>query len=144
MIKFNLICKHGHEFEGWFQSSAAFEEQAGKKLLVCPVCGNKKITKALMAPNLGQSEVVKAGNAVEKVAESIPQEAIDKIRKVRDEIKKNSDYVGDKFAEEARKIHYEETEERGIYGEATKEEVKDLVEEGVPCLPLPNLPEDNN
>ncbi len=144
MIRYALICKNGHEFEGWFKNSSAFDKQSKNKLLTCLKCGTNDVSKALMAPNLGQAEVMSAGNAIEKAVAKLPKETIDKIREVRDEVVKNADYVGDKFAEEARKIHYEEADERGIYGEASFNEIKELEDEGIPFQPLPTLPEDQN
>jgi len=134
MISFNLICKNEHEFEGWFQNSADFEKQAKKHLIECPVCGNTGVEKSLMAPAVGAKTAVRA-QRVEKA------EAEKKLRKmlgeVRDYVETNFDDVGDNFPDEARKIYYGESEERGIYGNASDEEAKDLAEEGVPVGRLP-------
>jgi len=134
MISFNLICKNEHEFEGWFQNSADFEKQAKKQLIECPVCGDTGVEKSLMAPAVGAKTAVRA-QRVEKA------EAEKKLRKmlgeVRDYVETNFDDVGDNFPDEARKIYYGESEERGIYGNASDEEAKDLAEEGVPVGRLP-------
>ena len=134
MISFNLICKNEHEFEGWFQNSADFEKQAKKHLIECPSCGDTGVEKSLMAPAVGAKTAVRA-QRVEKA------EAEKKLRKmlgeVRDYVETNFDDVGDNFPDEARKIYYGESEERGIYGNASDEEAKDLAEEGVPVGRLP-------
>ncbi len=134
MISFNLICKNEHEFEGWFQNSADFEKQAKKQLIECPVCGDTGVEKSLMAPAVGAKTAVLA-QRVEKA------EAEKKLRKMlgemRDYVETNFDDVGDNFPDEARKIYYGESEERGIYGNASDEEAKDLAEEGVPVGRLP-------
>jgi hypothetical protein len=134
MISFNLICKNEHEFEGWFQNSADFEKQAKKQLIECPVCGDTGVEKSLMAPAVGAKTAVRA-QRVEKA------EAEKKLRKMlgemRDYVETNFDDVGDNFPDEARKIYYGESEERGIYGNASDEEAKDLAEEGVPVGRLP-------
>ncbi|MGH6871868.1 MAG: DUF1178 family protein [Rhizomicrobium sp.] len=133
MIVYNLRCKNSHEFEGWFRDSTAFDDQAAAKKLVCPVCESRKVEKAVMAPAL-------SGTVGKQKSEPTPAE----MRKMhqfvsglRKHITENADYVGPDFPEEARKIHYGETEERHIYGEATLEEAKDLVAEGVDVAPLP-------
>ncbi len=134
MISFNLICKNEHEFEGWFQNSADFEKQAKKQLIECPVCSDTGVEKSLMAPAVGAKTAVRA-QRVEKA------EAEKKLRKMlgemRDYVETNFDDVGDNFPDEARKIYYGESEERGIYGNASDEEAKDLAEEGVPVGRLP-------
>ncbi|MBO6783948.1 MAG: DUF1178 family protein [Alphaproteobacteria bacterium] len=134
MISFNLICKNDHEFEGWFQNSADFDKQSKKKLVECPVCGDTKVEKSIMAPAVGAKSAVRA-QRVEKA------EAQKKLRKmlgeVRDYVETNFDDVGDEFPDEARKIYYGESEERGIYGNATEEEARELAEEGVPVGKLP-------
>lgn len=159
MIKYAVLCKKGHTFDGWFASSAAFDTQSKRGLVSCPECGSTKVTKALMAPNVSASTRRKGKAKGSDVAPApapatdlerqsygarVPGELMDLMRRVRDEVKKNAEYVGPKFAEEARKIHDEEAPARGIYGEATAEEVKSLHDDGVPCLPLPVLPEDRN
>ncbi len=141
MIRFSLICDATHEFEAWFRSSDDYDAQAKRGLVSCPVCHSQKVGKALMAPAVStgrkRETMALAADAEQK---RIAAAMIELARKMRE----NADYVGDKFAEEARKIHFGETEQRGIYGEATFEEVNALVDEGVDLLPLPPLPEDRN
>lgn len=137
MIRFSLHCDHDHDFEGWFRNNDDFDVQAEKRLVTCPVCGSHKVEKALMAPS------VTTGRQKEKIAVAMSKmvtELKDLTRKVRE----NADYVGGDFAEEARKIHFGEVEKRGIYGEATGEEVKSLLDDGVDVMPLPVFPEDHN
>lgn len=131
MISFNLRCKHDHEFEGWFKDSAAFEKQAEAGQLECPYCGTHDVTKGLSAPNISTSRTQ------EKAQTEIAVKAQQMIQAMRKSVEDNCDNVGDRFAEEARKIHYGETEARGIYGQATADEAKELVEEGVEFTPLP-------
>ena len=131
MIVYNLRCRNAHEFEGWFRDSAAFDEQCQSGKLSCPVCDSRKVEKAIMAP---------AVSGAKKSSVSSPEEA-KQMRQfmtgLRKYVQENADYVGPNFAEEARKIHYGETEHRHIYGEASLEEAKELVEEGVDVAPLP-------
>lgn len=137
MIRYSLVCADGHEFDGWFGSSDAYEVQARNGDVICPHCGSAEVSKALMAPNVATSKGADdAGPPDAEIAEAV--------RKVREHVEKTADYVGDKFAEEARKIHYEEVEPRGIYGEATPSEAVELKEEGVEFHPLPSVPEDQN
>jgi hypothetical protein len=131
LIVYSLSCSKGHAFEGWFRDSSAFDTQQADGKLLCPVCDSRKVSKAPMAPALKGS-----------VAET--RSAPDEMRKMRQfvtglrkYVEANAEYVGPKFPEEARKIHYGETEERHIYGEATLTDVKELVEEGVDIAPLP-------
>ena len=136
MIAYNLRCSGGHEFEGWFKDSATYETQAKAGALVCPVCGAHEIGKAIMAPAIG------SGNRAEGRAEK--QQLRQYVSGLRKFIEKNADYVGPKFPEEARKIHYGEAEERHIYGESTLREAKELIEEGVEIAPMPPDPDDLN
>jgi hypothetical protein len=134
MISYNLTCSNGHEFEGWFNNSAAYDEQAARHLVECPTCGDTQVEKGLMAPAIGAKTAVREGRA-EKAA------ALRKMRKlmreVREHVETNFDDVGREFPEEARKIYYGEAEDRPIYGDATEDEAKDLAEEGVPVARLP-------
>ncbi|WP_341915176.1 DUF1178 family protein [Ferrovibrio terrae] len=135
MIKYELKCRKDHVFEAWFYDSAAYDKQAAGGKVVCPVCNSRKVTKAPMAPRIGKSKSEVA------VAEAKQQAlALKALAEIRDHVEKNADYVGDQFAEEARKIHYGEVDKRSIYGEATKEEAKELVEEGVDVAMIPWLP----
>lgn len=141
MIRFSLHCDHGHEFEGWFRDNADFDRQTERKLVSCPVCNSLDVKKALMAP------AVSTSRGKEKLATAMVDEQkqmLEQIRELSRQVRENADYVGDKFADEARKIHYGEAEERGIYGEATRDDVHSLLDEGIDILPLPALPEDNN
>ena len=130
MIVYNLRCRNAHEFEGWFKDSAGFDAQAKGGKVVCPVCNSKKVEKAIMAPAVSGA---KKSNLTAAEAKQMRQFMTGLRKYVQD----NADYVGPAFAEEARKIHYGETEHRHIYGEATMQEAKELVEEGVDVAPLP-------
>lgn len=148
MIVFDLKCSEDHQFEAWFRSSSAYEDQKAAGLVECPHCGSNDVKKAPMAPNVaakGNTKVdpapaapVAAKSADPKTTELAAQ-AQELFSKLRNHVEDTCDYVGDKFAEEARKIHYGESEERGIYGESTVEETKALLDEGVEIMPLPGL-----
>lgn len=147
MIRYDLICDQGHAFDGWFRDSAAYDSQAAQSLVTCSVCGSVKVEKQLMAPGIPVKSNRKA-DATQKMAAGPvdPRLALmmQMVRDMRRQVEENAEYVGDRFAEEARKIHYEETEKRGIYGEATAEDANALIEEGIEVHPLPRLPEDGN
>jgi hypothetical protein len=149
MIRYRLICERRHEFDAWFASSGTFDRQAKRKLISCPRCGSEKVEKALMTPRVASSKQSTRSRRPE-APESEPQrvaahrELADAMRKLRSQIEAKSEYVGPRFPEEARKIHYEETPARGIHGEATREEAQSLREEGIEFFPLPVLPEDQN
>ncbi|HWT61620.1 MAG TPA: DUF1178 family protein [Ochrobactrum sp.] len=141
MIRFSLHCDHGHEFEGWFRDNADFDRQAERKLVSCPVCNSPEVQKSLMAP------AVSTSRSKEQVAIAMGEaqkQVLQQMRELSRAVRENADYVGDQFAEEARKIHFGETEARGIYGEASKEDVHSLIEDGVDVMPLPVFPEDKN
>ena len=161
MIKYALVCESGHDFESWFADSAAYDKQAKRKLVSCPVCGSAKVEKAIMAPRLAGSKKrakpidVSAAppeapapqpEAPSPVAMMSPQERElrGKLKELRDHLTKNADNVGAKFPEEARKMHYGETEHRSIFGVASPDEAKDLAEEGIEFHPLPVLPDERN
>ena len=169
MIRYALNCEHGHAFESWFQNSAAYDKQAKRALVTCPVCGSAKVEKAIMAPRLARTE---PGEPVE--ARPVPPlpmpanlptptlplptsrlpsplkrtspglELRKKLKELREHITRNADYVGPGFPEQARKIHYGEIEHRSIYGEASPDEAKALHEEGIEFHPLPILPDEFN
>ena len=139
MIKYALSCEHEHAFEGWFGSSSDYDEQAGRGLLECPVCGSGAVRKQIMAPAVAGT---KKGRP--DVAPQMRSMMMEAMGKVRAHVEQNFDYVGDAFAREARDIHEGKSEERGIYGEATPKDVKKLVEDGVPVAPLPPKPTDVN
>lgn len=141
MIRFSLHCDHGHEFEGWFRDNADFDRQAERKLVSCPSCGSLQVQKSLMAP------AVSTSRSKEQVAVAMSEaqkQVLDEMRELSRKVRENADYVGDQFAEEARKIHFGETEARGIYGEASRKDVHSLIEDGVDVMPLPVFPEDKN
>jgi hypothetical protein len=164
VIRYALSCSKGHTFESWFQNSAAYDKQAKRGLVECPACGDTKVEKALMAPTLAgtkkrarpsvprpapseaPAEAMAAPAAPSPVAMMSPQEREFrvKLKELRDHMTKNADNVGRKFPEEARKMHYGETEHRSIYGEASAEDAKALHEEGIEFHPLPVLPDDRN
>ena len=141
MIRFSLICDRDHEFEAWFRSNDDFDRQKKRGFVDCPTCGSKKVGKALMAP------AVSTGRSQEKIALAMNEaqkNAMAEMKVLSEKMRENADYVGDKFAEEARKIHFGETDARGIYGEATLDEAKSLAEDGVGFMPIPVFPEDRN
>src|SRR4029077_16121332 len=149
MILYRLRCSKGHEFESWFKDSKTYERQEKKSLIGCAVCGSAKVARAPMAPRLGKGsrtaeiETRAAAPAapapapsaeqqqMAAMAKHMPKELRDALLKVRAEVEKNCEHVGDKFAEEARKIHYGESDKRGIYGETSDEEADALADEGV-------------
>ena len=159
MILYALVCAKGHAFESWFPNSSAYDKQVKRGLVTCPACGNAKVEKAIMAPQLSSrarhdaaetpppADATPAPASVPApVAMMSPPEAEfrRKLKELRDHLTKNADYVGAKFPEEARKMHYGEIDHRSIYGEATPQETKELHEEGVEIHPLPILPEERN
>jgi hypothetical protein len=158
MIRYALICQQGHEFESWFQDSAAYDKQAKRGLVSCPRCGSAKVEKAIMAPRLSatakrRSKAIEAPEAAPDAAPAPApvamispqeQEIRAKLKELRDHLTKNADNVGAKFPEEARKMHYGEIEHRSIYGVASPEEAKELSEEGIEFHPLPSLPDERN
>ena len=161
MIRYALICEKGHDFESWFQDSAAYDKQAKRGLVTCPQCGSAKVEKAIMAPRLSATakkrgvrteapasapETPAAPASPAPVAMISPQEQEfrAKLKELRDHLTKNADNVGAKFPEEARKMHYGEIEHRSIYGVASRDEAKELSEEGIEFHPLPLLPDERN
>ena len=166
MIRYALACHQGHTFESWFQNSAAYDKQVKRGLIGCPACGSTKVEKALMTPGLSGTRKrgtrapapshdvpapapetpVAVSEAPAPVAMMSPQEREfrKKLKELREHLTKNADYVGPKFPEEARKMHYGEIEHRSIYGEASPQDAKDLHEEGIEFHPLPVLPDERN
>jgi hypothetical protein len=148
MIRYSLRCNKAHEFSAWFKSSADYDRQEKRGLIICPECGSGKVSKALMAPNVrtsrSKSAEMTVANSEAATQGDKRRELLALMRKLRAEVEKTAEYVGPRFAEEARKMHFEEVEARGIYGEATLEEARALEEEGIDFYPLPRLPEDNN
>lgn len=159
MIKYALVCDKGHDFESWFADSAAFDKQAKRKLVACPLCNSTKVEKAIMAPRLATSKQRKGDVTLPlpEVPAALPeapapvamispaeQEFRSKLRELRDHLTKNAENVGATFPEQARKMHYGEIEHRSIFGMASPEEAKDLAEEGVEFHPIPVLPDERN
>jgi hypothetical protein len=161
MIRYALVCAKGHSFDSWFQNSAAYDKQRKRSLVECPVCGDTKVEKALMSPQLAvtkkrrgrstslpqpETAMPASEDAKAPVAMMTPQEQEfrQKLKELREHVTKNADYVGQKFPEEARKMHYGEIEHRSIYGEASPQEAKDLHDEGIEFHPLPVLPDERN
>jgi hypothetical protein len=166
MILYRLRCSKGHEFESWFKDSKTYERQERKSVIGCAVCGDSKVRRAVMAPRIGKkgkTEVEAPGAAapaaapapapapaatpaqhqMAALARKMPKELREALLKVRAEVEKNCEHVGDKFAEEARKIHYGESDKRGIYGETSDEEAEELAEEGIEFGRLPWIPRGN-
>ncbi len=139
MIRYHLVCQEGHEFESWFPSSDSYDAQVQRGLVACPTCNSVKVSKALMTPQVARKD--RDDPALVAARE---QEMRKRIKALRDVIVANSDNVGDRFAEEARKIHHGESEERPIIGTTTVAEAKELIEEEIAILPLPELPDELN
>jgi hypothetical protein len=156
MIRYNLRCDRGHAFESWFQSSSAYESQEKRKLVSCPACSSAKVERAIMAPQIvskkGRDSAGPSPAASTDVTTptSTPlmmaqeRELRVKLKELRDHIVKNADNVGERFPNEARKMHYGDIEHRPIYGEASPDEARSLIDEGVEVSPLPMLPDDRN
>jgi hypothetical protein len=164
MIRYNLVCAKGHEFESWFANSAAYDKQARRGLLECPNCGSSKVEKALMTPRLARtrkSDVAipappEAVAVPEVAAAAVPEpapvavispqerELRTKLKELRDHLVANAENVGQRFPEEARKMHYGEKKHRSIYGSASPDDAKALHEEGIEFAPLPVLPDERN
>jgi hypothetical protein len=172
MIRYALNCADGHVFESWFQNSAAFDKQKKRGLVTCPICGSEKVEKAIMAPKLARTDIerppaplppppppsnpqptppamapalpVPAGKSSVAIMSRQERELRQKLKELREHVTKNANYVGPQFPEEARKMHYGEIEHRSIYGEASPDEAKALLEEGIEFHPLPVLPDDQN
>lgn len=140
MIQYSLQCSKGHRFDAWFKNAAAYDEQQARGIVTCAQCGDAHVEKAPMAPNVARTDQERV-----PLSAAHPDAARfrDMLRQYRKKVMSEADYVGDSFAEEARKIHFEEAEARGIYGEATREEVAGLIEDGVDFLPLPDVADDN-
>ena len=135
MIVFDLKCEPaGHVFEAWFGSSSDYDDQAARGLLECPMCGSKAVRKQIMAPAVAGTKAQKSAPAVDPKMREMMMTAMGEVRR---QVEENFDYVGDRFAKEARDIHEGKSEERGIYGEASPQEVKALVEDGIKVAPLP-------
>lgn len=139
MIRFSLHCDKDHEFEGWFGSSADYDGQSERGLIECPTCGSRQIGKALMAPAVAVSRDMPARPLAMDPEKRVMMR---KLREMVQALKRNSEDVGDRFADEARKIHHGEAEVRGIIGQASSDDARSLIEEGIEIAPLPEFPED--
>ena len=159
MILYRLRCAKGHEFDSWFKDGKTYERQEKRSLIGCPACGSAKITRAPMAPRIGKGGMTPAPIAapaettapqpaapdpqMAALAQALPKEMRETLLKLREQVEKNLEPVGEKFAEEARKIHYGESDKRGIYGQTTDEEAEALAEEGIEFGRLPWIPRGN-
>lgn len=143
MIKYALRCSDGHDFEGWFSTSSDFDAQKQAGFVTCPHCGTSDVEKSLMAPSVSTSEK-KVAKTADVTAGNVPAEMLAALRQAAKAIRDNCEDVGERFPEEARKMHYGEADARGIMGKATAEDVGSLLEEGIEIMPLPHLPEDAN
>ena len=159
MILYSLCCEKEHAFDSWFRDSAAYDQQKARGLVACPVCGSTQVEKTLMAPALGagaRKREVEPAPASEPVAveRGVPEKLAilsekeqalrAMLRAVREQVVRNSDYVGEEFATLARQMHEGEVEQRSIYGEASSEEVRALIEDEIEVMPLPSLPDERN
>lgn len=144
MIVFDLLCGNDHEFESWFQDSAAYEKLAKAGHVACPICGDTKVSKSLMAPAVsGTKKKSNEKMAVSAKAARQMGKYMEAVKEMREQVEKNCDYVGDKFPEEARKMHYGEADTRNIYGEATDKEAESLKDEGVEVQRIPWTPSED-
>ena len=141
MIQYALQCSKGHRYDAWFKSAAAYDEQRARGIVTCAICGESHVEKAPMAPAVARTDHERVPLSS---AHPQAQKFREMLREYRNRVTSEADYVGNRFAEEARKIHFEEAEARGIYGEATRDEVAALHDDGVDFLPLPDLPEEHN
>lgn len=142
MIRFTLSCENDHAFEGWFSSGADYDRQADLGLVTCPVCGSSSVGKQLMVPSVATGR--KKDEARMLIIEQAQKQAVAKIREMVATIRENAEDVGEKFPEEARKIHYGEADARGLIGKATPQEARELIDEGIEIAALPILPDDIN
>lgn len=142
MIRYALSCENAHAFEGWFASSEDYEQQKQRGLVSCPVCQSLQVEKSLMAPSVATARKKEETRAF--ALEAAQRDALNRLKQVVAEIRANADDVGERFAEEARKIHYGEVEARGIIGQASRDDALSLLEEGIEIAPLPLLPDDAN
>ncbi|GEP02584.1 DUF1178 family protein [Methylobacterium oxalidis] len=157
MIRYTLVCEADHTFESWFPSSGSFDEQSARGLVTCPLCGSAKVGKGLMTPRIARTDRSLPDRAAPPAAEPAPsadapvpmiaepeRKLRALLRAVREHVAQTAEHVGTRFPEEARKIHYGEVEERPIYGQATPDEARALIEEGIDVAPLPPMPEERN
>jgi len=141
MIKYALSCDQDHAFEGWFGSSSDYDDQAARGLVDCPICGSSGVRKQIMSPAVSGT---KARTSRPESSAEMREMMTTALGEIRRQVEEKFDYVGDSFAKEARAIHDGKSEDRGIYGEATPQEVKALVEDGVKVAALPPAPPKKN
>ncbi|MDX1811248.1 MAG: DUF1178 family protein [Gammaproteobacteria bacterium] len=139
MIIYDLACEHDHRFEGWFKSEQDYKDQSASNMLTCPVCESSLIRKLPTASYISSRREI-SNKSTQPIAQSLQEQKL--INELSNYIISNTEDEGSRFAEEARKIHYGEVEERGIRGQASANEVKELSEEGIDLLALPQLPQD--
>jgi hypothetical protein len=161
MIRYRLLCNESHEFEGWFRNSDAYQRQSKRGQVECPVCGSRRVKKAPMAPSVARRDkgertrrevvpaqapmpVANAAGPDKSETAARRRELTAMMRKLRSEVLANSEDVGERFPEEARKIHYQEVESRAVHGEASPSEVKEMIEEGIEIYPIPQVPDEHN
>ncbi len=142
MILYQLACTNAHQFEAWFRDIATYDTQRAAGDIMCPFCGTTGVTKAPMAPNVATGAHKSA--TAEPRAREVAEQIMRAVRRLHRHVEENSEYVGDRFAEEARSIHFGETEERDLYGEATDEEATELDEEGIEFHRIPSIPRRNS
>ena len=152
MIKYALACEQRHEFESWFPSGDAYDAQAKRGFVSCPICNSTKVEKAVMAPRVARAAAAQPQPAPAPAPDPQPVAMLSEkereiralLRAVREHVVQNAENVGKGFAEEARKMHYGEIDHRSIYGEATPVEARELLEEGIEVHPMPVGPDDRN
>ncbi|MCJ2058034.1 DUF1178 family protein [Methylobacterium sp. J-048] len=152
MIRYSLVCEAAHGFDSWFPSSESYDAQAARRLVTCPICDSDKVAKALMAPSVVRTDRGQSPTPVAPLQADAPMPMIAEperqvramLRVLREQVVANSEHVGTRFPEEARKIHYGEAEGRSIYGEASPAEARALIEEGIDVAPIPIMPDDRN
>lgn len=147
MIKYQLICSEGHEFEAWFRCSNTFEIQSASHHIECPHCGSLEISKSVMAPQIARRREARGADetSLRSMDDSALEAEITKVlHRFRAEVEARAEYVGKNFAEEARDMHFDEKQKRNIWGEATREEVRELIEDDVDFAVLPRRPEESD
>jgi len=144
MIKYQLICCQGHEFEAWFRCSNTFDVQATVHQIECPHCGSVEVSKSVMAPQVARRKEAARSEGVGQASKThaLEAEITEVLRRFRAEVESRSDYVGEHFAKEARDMHFDNKPKRDIWGEATAKDVHDLIDDEIEFAPLPRLPED--
>jgi hypothetical protein len=142
VIRYSLQCDGAHEFEGWFASSDDFDRQQAAGYIACPACNSQSVSKLLMAPNVATGRKKDENKAL--VMDTTRRDMMEKLKEAVNEVRRNSEDVGEKFPEEARKIHYGESTPRGIIGQASRDEAEALIDEGIEIAALPVFPDDAN